>query len=84
MVNSKETKYWNSFSNLVLIYLNISLIFLIWEFYYSDKVIVFKILVIFMILLILFTIDIKIYMARKNYSKKDDLQSSPAQNHLLE
>lgn len=84
MVNSKETKYWNSFSNWVLIYLNISLIFLIWEFYYSDKVIVFKILVISMILLILFTIDIKIYLARKNYSKKDDLQSSPAQNHLLE
>ncbi len=80
MVNSKETIYWNSFSDWVLIYINIALIFLIWTFYYSDKVIIFKLLVIFMILVVLFTLNIKIYFARKNYSKKEHLQSTEPQN----
>ncbi len=80
MVNSKETKYWNSFSNLVLIYINISLIFVTWDIYYSDKVFIFKILIIIMILVVLFSININIYYARKNYSKKEDLQSSPSYN----
>ncbi len=74
MVNSKQTKYWYSFSNWIIAYLNISLTFVTWNIFYSDKVILFKILVIFMILYILFYIDLKIYFSRKNYSKKDELQ----------
>ena len=74
----------NNISKTILIFINVTMIVAIWETFYSEYIIILKIIFIITGLSVLFFFDLKVYFARINHSKKEELRSTPNQNYLLE